>query len=317
MMSLILSLAVSIAIGYLLAFAGIPARAVKVAETVSSASIFLLVFLLGAQIGADPEILRNIAFLGLDALVLAIAGTAGSVLAGWLLYRLLYGEAGRKEAVSGDRHRQGPDKGTLMTVAALLLGVAAGAAGLMAFAEGLEADPAVIILYVLLVSVGLGVGMRPGLAAILKGIRPSILLLPVLSVLFTLAFCALASTAIKEYGLWDCLAVGSGMGYYSLSSVLIAGLKESAFGTSFATSLAAVALLSNIFRELATLVLTPFLAARFGPYAPVAAAGATAMDVCLPGILKNCGQEILPAALVSGILSAFSVPFLVSFFCSL
>ena len=43
-MSLILSLAVSIAIGYLLAFAGIPARAVKVAETVSSASIFLLVF---------------------------------------------------------------------------------------------------------------------------------------------------------------------------------------------------------------------------------------------------------------------------------
>ena len=44
MMSLILSLAVSIAIGYLLAFAGIPARAVKVAETVSSASIFLLVF---------------------------------------------------------------------------------------------------------------------------------------------------------------------------------------------------------------------------------------------------------------------------------
>ena len=314
MMSLILSLAVSIAIGYLLAFAGIPARAVKVAETVSSASIFLLVFLLGAQIGADPEILRNIAFLGLDALVLA---TAGSVLAGWLLYRLLYGEAGRKEAVSGDRHRQGPDKGTLMTVAALLLGVAAGAAGLMDFAEGLETDPAVIILYVLLVSVGLGVGMRPGLASILKSIRPSILLLPVLSVLFTLAFCALASTAIKEYGLWDCLAVGSGMGYYSLSSVLIAGLKESAFGTSFATSLAAVALLSNIFRELATLVLTPFLAARFGPYAPVAAAGATAMDVCLPGILKNCGQEILPAALVSGILSDFSVPFLVSFFCSL
>ena len=47
------------------------------------------------------------------------------------------------------------------------------------------------------------------------------------------------------------------------------------------------------------------------------AAGATAMDVCLQGILKNCGQEILPAALVSGILSDFSVPFLVSFFCSL
>ena len=34
---------------------------------------------------------------------------------------------------------------------------------------------------------------------------------------------------------------------------------------------------------------------HFGPFAPVASAGATAMDVCLPVILKVSGSEILPA----------------------
>lgn len=317
MISLILSLAVSIAIGYLLALAGIPAKAGKVAETVSQASIYLLIFLLGARIGADSLILRNIAVLGLNALLLAVAGTAGSVLAGWMLFRILLGRGNRASAAGTDSHRPGFDKGTLFTLAALLLGVAAGIAGLPDHLDRLPADPAVVLLYLLLASVGLGVGMRPGLAGILKGLRLQILLLPILSILFTLLFCAAVSPAVRGYGLWDCLAVGSGCGYYSLSSVLIAGLKEASCGATFANSLAAIALLSNIFREILTLLLTPSMASHLGPYAPVAAAGATAMDVCLPGILKSCGQEILPAALVSGILTDFSVPFLVSFFCSL
>ncbi|MGN1214887.1 MAG: lysine exporter LysO family protein [Candidatus Cryptobacteroides sp.] len=317
MISLILSLAVSIAIGYLLVLAGVPAKVGKVAETVSQASIYLLIFLLGARIGSDSRILSEISSIGFNALLLALAGTSGSVLAGWILYRFLYGKPSRTGLEDSTRRKVGIDKGTLLTVASLLAGLVAGAAGLYVCLERVPGDPALVLLYVLLASVGLGVGMRPGLGAILKGLRPSILLLPLLSILFTLVFCAAASTLIKSYGLWDCLAVGSGMGYYSLSSVLIANLKEASCGVTYATSLAAVALLSNIFRELLTLVFTPLMASRLGPFAPVAAAGATSMDVCLPGILKSCGQEFLPATLVSGILTDFSVPFLVSFFCSL
>ena len=173
------------------------------------------------------------------------------------------------------------------------------------------------VLHILLISVGLGIGLRPGLKEMLRSIRPSILLLPICSIIFTLAFCAAASLAIRDWSLPDCLAVGSGLGYYSLSSVLIASIRETSYGVTLATALGAMALLSNIFRELMTLILTPIMARHMGPYAPVAAAGATAMDVCLPGILKSCGPDIIPAALVSGVLSDFSVPFLVSFFCSL
>ena len=82
-----------------------------------------------------------------------------------------------------------------------------------------------------------------------------------------------------------------------------------------AAELGTVALLSNIFREMITLIGTPFMARKFGPLAPVASAGATAMDVCLPVILKYTGNSMLPAAVISGIVSDFSVPLLVTLFC--
>ena len=225
-------------------------------------------------------------------------------------------EAGPKLKEDGERKTR-IDSGTVITIAALAIGLAAGKSGIAAAITDMDFDLAMCVLYVLLISVGLGTGLRPGLKEMIKSIRPSILLLPICSIIFTLAFCAVASLAVRDWSLWDCLAVGSGMGYYSLSSVLIASLKEAGMGVTLATALGAMALLTNIFRELMTLVLTPLMARHMGPYAPVAAAGATAMDVCLPGILKSCGPDIIPAALVSGVLSDFSVPFLVSFFSSL
>lgn len=320
MITLILSFVAAMALGYLLSRLSLAEGLAKLAGIVTNVSIYLLIFLLGAQTGGNEEVLANISSIGLNALLLATAGTLGSATAGWLLYRSGKGmsgkEAGPKLKEDGERKTR-IDSGTVITIAALAIGLAAGKSGIAAAITDMDFDLAMCVLYVLLISVGLGTGLRPGLKEMIKSIRPSILLLPICSIIFTLAFCAVASLAVRDWSLWDCLAVGSGMGYYSLSSVLIASLKEAGMGVTLATALGAMALLTNIFRELMTLVLTPLMARHMGPYAPVAAAGATAMDVCLPGILKSCGPDIIPAALVSGVLSDFSVPFLVSFFCSL
>ena len=133
---------------------------------------------------------------------------------------------------------------------------------------------------------------------------------------FGAVFLTILSFFLSRWSLSDCLAVGSGLGYYSLSSVLIAEYKEASLGVRAASELGTIALLVNIFRELFTLVAAQAMKRHFGPFAPVASAGATAMDVCLPVILRVSGSEILPAAIVSGIICDFSVPFLVSFFCS-
>jgi len=73
-----------------------------------------------------------------------------------------------------------------------------------------------------------------------------------------------------------------------------------------------IALLSNIIREIATLLLAPLLARYLGRLAPVAAGGATAMDTTLPIIVQVSGEEYGVMAIVSGVLLTTAVPVLVT-----
>ena len=68
-----------IAAGYLL-------RKIELLQKIGkpiSYTILLLLFLLGISVGANKDIVDNLATLGGQAFLLALAGTVGSVLAGW------------------------------------------------------------------------------------------------------------------------------------------------------------------------------------------------------------------------------------------
>ncbi len=49
--------------------------------------IWVLLFLLGVEVGANPEIIRNLKSLGVEAFVLAVAGTLGSAVLACALWR--------------------------------------------------------------------------------------------------------------------------------------------------------------------------------------------------------------------------------------
>lgn len=53
-------------------------------------TIYLLLFLLGISVGSNEAILQNIGTLGLEAFLIAFAGTLGSVVAAWLIYRFIF-----------------------------------------------------------------------------------------------------------------------------------------------------------------------------------------------------------------------------------
>jgi uncharacterized membrane protein YbjE (DUF340 family) len=48
--------------------------------------IWLLLFLLGLEVGANETVVRQFGKLGFEALVLAMGGTFGSAIAAWLLW---------------------------------------------------------------------------------------------------------------------------------------------------------------------------------------------------------------------------------------
>lgn len=78
-----------------------------------------------------------------------------------------------------------------------------------------------------------------------------------------------------------------------------------------------MALLANISRELITLLCAPLLARWFGRLAPISAGGATTMDTTLPIITRVSGSRYVILSVFHGFTVDFSVPFLVTFFCSL
>ena len=173
------------------------------------------------------------------------------------------------------------------------------------------------ILYALMLQVGIGIGSNRGLQQELKKLSPKMLLVPAATITGTLAFSAAASLLLSQWSVFDCMAVGSGFAYYSLSSILITQFKEPSIGLQLATELGTIALLSNIIREMMSLVGAPLIRKYFGQLAPISAAGVNSMDVLLPSITRYSGKEVMPIAIFHGILIDLSVPFFVNLFCNL
>lgn len=199
-------------------------------------------------------------------------------------------------------------KGSLIIVGFFVLGTLCGAYHLLPSEVG-ESDISFYALCGLMFSVGLSIGNDPQTLKNFRALNPRLVFLPVATILGTLTAAALVSLLLPHRSVADCMAVGSGMGYYSLSSIFITEYKGPELGT--------VALLSNIFREIMTLLGAPLLVRWFGNLAPISSGGATTMDTTLPIITRCSGQQFVIVSIFHGFVTDFSVPFLVTFFCSI
>ena len=208
-------------------------------------------------------------------------------------------------------------KGSLIVVAFFITGCLAGWYLSVHGIAPTEIDISRYVLYLLMFQVGLSIGSDKNIVQIIKTIRPKLLLVPIATIIGTLSFSALAAIFMSKWSIFECLAVGSGFGYYSLSSILITELKSASSGIQLATELGTIALIANIIREIITLLCAPVLVKIFGRLAPICAGGATTIDTTLPVITKYSGKDMVFIAIMHGILVDLSVPFLVSFFCSL
>ena len=207
-------------------------------------------------------------------------------------------------------------KGSLIVVGFFALGLLAGRSGCMP-TWLMEGGISMVALCALLLFVGIGIGLNPDMKNELKSLSPRLALLPLVTILGSWMGAAVAylflgggiCTFLQHRELTDCLAINSGFAYYSLSSIFITEYRGAELGT--------IALLANIVREMITLLLAPMLAKRFGPLAPITAGGATTMDTTLPIIAQSSGQKYVALSIYHGFVTDFSVPFLVTMWCTI
>ncbi len=172
-----------------------------------------------------------------------------------------------------------------------------------------------IVLLVLMTQVGLGFGSSDSFTSLKHDFRIEWLLLPLATIIGTLVAAVVMGTFWSLGSIYDALAVGSGLGYYSLSSLLITQLKTLAASPQLAAQLGIVALIANVVRELLAIICAPFFA-KISPHSPISAAGCSSCDISLPVIARWSGERMVPLAILHGVALDMSVPVLVTFFCS-
>lgn len=173
----------------------------------------------------------------------------------------------------------------------------------------IENDYSNYALYFLMFLVGISIGADTKAFQLLKNHNLKIFLVPLTTVVGTAIGISLIYLIIPGLSFKEVQAVGSGYGYYSLSSIIIT--------ETYSKSLGVVALLSNVMREISTLLLAPLMAVYLGKIAPICSGGATSMDTTLPIITKASGKDYAIISLFHGIVLTILVPFIVSLILSL
>ena len=161
----------------------------------------------------------------------------------------------------------------------------------------------VAILFVLMLCVGLSIGGNDETFKALRGMGIKTLLLPLFTVVGTAIGVLFALPFFDDLLLKDVQVGGAGYAYYSLSSVIIKA--------EYSETIAAIAIVSNIIRELSTIMLAPLYVRLGGAYAPICCAGATSGDTVLPFILKATSPQYAVVSVYHGLVLTFFVPFAV------
>lgn len=271
-------------------------------------SIWVMLFTIGVEVGSNELLVSSLGRLGAEALLLTLLTTLCCSVGAMLLWqRLRPCEVSAPQPLhSRAWHPHWYTMWTSMRDSAIIFacfscGCVLGYLGADAY---LPAKASYYSLCVLLLCVGFGIGQSEDIRRNLRHIDRGLVLTPLITILGTWVGALL----MRERSVADWLAVSSGFGYYSLSSMLISEMRHVELGT--------LALMYNVLREITTLLFAPLLLRLFGPLAPISIGGATTADTTLPIITRVCGPQFVAIAIVHGLLVDFSVPLLVTLFCT-
>ncbi len=162
-------------------------------------------------------------------------------------------------------------------------------------------------LCIMLFFVGIEIGNNKDVLNKIKHIGIRILLIPIMIILGSIMGSLVAGYLLK-LPLNEAGAIGSGLGWYTLSSMILAG---------YSSKISALAFITNITREIIALVIIPIVAKYIGDIESIAPAGATAMDTTLPVISNATNPKTAIISFITGMVLSSSVPILVPIFINI
>lgn len=190
----------------------------------------------------------------------------------------------------------------VLAVLALVFGVLVGTFDVQNFLLDALVSNKDLVLYLLMFSVGMSIGLHKGIIKKIKEYHVKILIIPAGIIVGTLLGGVLLSM-ITKYNVGESTSVVSGLGWYSLAGVTIGNLAGAQLGS--------IAFLSNLMREIFSFFTIPFIAKHFNYYSCIALAAATSEDTTLPMMMKYTNEETVVLSVINGVLCSAVVPVLI------
>lgn len=160
-------------------------------------------------------------------------------------------------------------------------------------------------LWLLMFLVGISVGLNKSVFQKVKEYHLRVLIIP-LSITAASVAAGFLCTPITGMPLAESVCITSGMGWYSLTGIMLTDLAGAEVG--------AVAFLGNLMREMLSFLVIPWIARHMNHYTAIAPAGATSEDTTLSMLVRYTREEIVVLAVFNGVLCSAVVPLLIRFF---
>lgn len=190
-----------------------------------------------------------------------------------------------------------------MALGALILGIGCGAVPILAYLLSPLSTHAEWLLYFLMFSVGISVGLHRGIVAGIRQHHVKILLIPAGIIAGSLAGGALCGL-LMDYPVNQAISIAGGLGWYSLAGVSISNLAGAETGS--------IAFLSNLMREIGAFFMIPYISRRFNACTCIAPAAATSEDTTLPMLMRYTNEETVVLSVFNGIICSAAVPVLIA-----
>ena len=285
-----------------------PEKHKKKNERLQLGCTLLLIFLMGVGLGQREGFFGDLALLGFQSFLFFLIPTLLSVAVVYGLTRRLMPGTEAKAAGEPGNPRAGAarqwDSMMFFALGALILGIGCGAAPVLARALSPLTSHTQWILYLLMFSVGVSVGLRRGVWSQIRRYHVKILVIPAGITLGSLAGGVLCGL-LTGYPLGQAVSVAGGMGWYSLAGVAVGNLAGASLGS--------IAFLSNLMREIGSFFMIPFIARHLNAPTCIAPAGATSEDTTLPMIMRYTNEATVVLSVLNGMICSFAVPVIIAF----
>ena len=305
---------ICITLGTLINWRGLPEKALKASDILMNTALFVLMTVIGLNIGLSDTVMQNLGTIGAKCLAISLLAIACSVGLTVLaeksvmplekireqLARERASEVSEKAEESKKSEKAGFSPLLIAMPAFIAVGILAGYF-LVPAGENAWLDTALTVsLIFLYTGAGVMLASNKSVFVYIKRLGLRILFLPLAIFLGCLLGGLIGGLLLGVPLKWSVMSAG-GMGYYSLTGAFMTeayGIEAGVYG-----------FIVNVSRDVFTVAFLPLLV-KISKGSAIASGAGGCMDTMLIPVSKAVGPELSLVALISGTITTLAVPFL-------